>query len=60
MKQFHILYNIGTVKYLVSFHDGYKKHPDASAFFDVRTFKNKKKLAAFVKELRDNGFTERA
>lgn len=58
MKQYSIWYNIGKVKYAVFYHNGVKTHKDDSPFFDLRTFKNKKKLAAFVKQLQSEGYVE--
>jgi hypothetical protein len=58
MKVYEIWYNIGKVKYHVSYHDGIKKHPDGSAFFDAANFKNKKKLGLFIKELKQLGYKE--
>ena len=58
MKKFRIQYNIGRAKYLVSYHDGVKKHNDGSEFFDIAIFKNKKLLNAFVRNLENNGYTE--
>lgn len=57
MKQYYIQYGVGTAKYLVSFHDGEKKHKDGSRFFDAKTFTNKRKLLAFVDELERDGYT---
>jgi hypothetical protein len=57
-KRFDEMYNVGRAKYVVSFHDGVKKHNDGSDFFDLRTFKNKKDLEAFKKELLSNGYLE--
>lgn len=51
MKNYNVMYNVGTVKYLVSYHDGIKKHDDGSPFFDIRCFSNKKKLNKFTREL---------
>jgi len=56
MKRFNVKYNVGKVKYLVSYHDGQKKHKDGSDFFDIATFKNKKKLEIFIKSLESVGF----
>ncbi len=58
MKRFYVQNNIGTAKYVVNHHDGIKTHIDGSAFFDIAIFKNKKKLAKFVKGLIDNGYIE--
>ena len=59
MKRFNIMYGIGRAKYVVNFHDGIKKHNDGSDFFDIEIFKNKKKLNAFVSELKNTGYVER-
>ena len=56
MKQYNITYNVGKVKYLVSFHDGEKKHKDGSNFYDIACFSNKKKLNKFVAELLNEGY----
>ena len=58
MKTFNTMDNIGKVKYVVNFHDGKQKHRDGSNFFDIRTFKNKKKREIFIKDLLKNGYTE--
>lgn len=55
-KKYNIMHNIGKVKYLVNFHDGESFHKDGSAFFSIKTFKNKIKLANFEKELVSKGF----
>jgi hypothetical protein len=59
MKQFYTQSNIGTAKYVVNFHDGVKKHSDGSDFYDLKIFKNKKSLNAFLIELAKEGYTER-
>jgi hypothetical protein len=58
MKEFNIMYNIGTVKYLVNFHDGIKRHPDGSEFFDIATFSNKKLMEKFIRCLKNKGYKE--
>ena len=55
---FNVLYNIGKAKYVVNYHDGQKTHQDGSAFFDIAIFRNKRKLEAFVRELRKKGYVE--
>lgn len=50
--------NVGNVCYLVNFHDGVKEHRDGSAFFDIRTFTNKKDLGTFTASLIEQGYTE--
>lgn len=56
MKFYNTMYGVGKAKYLVNYHDGVKTHNDGSPFFDVTIFKNKIKLAKFIKELKLNGF----
>ena len=56
MKTYQIQYGVGKVKYDVSFHDGQKTHSDGSPFFDVRIFKNKRKMDNFVSGLIKNEF----
>ena len=56
MKTYRINAQIGNVKHSVSYHDGVKCHPDGSKFWDIQTFKNKKKLDAHVKYLKQNGY----
>jgi hypothetical protein len=58
-KIFYIQYGIGHAKYVVNFHDGIKKHPDGSDFFDIEIFKNKKNLQDFIDNLQNNGYGER-
>jgi len=48
--EYNIKYNVGKVKYLVSYYTG-KKHKDGSKFFDISTFKNKKKMNEFIDNL---------
>lgn len=59
MKRFNLIYGIGKAKYVVNFHDGIKKHNDGSDFFDIAIFKNKKKLNAFISELKNTGYVEK-
>jgi hypothetical protein len=47
--QYEISYNVGKVKYLVSFWDGAKRHADGSIFKDIRCFKSKIALNKFIK-----------
>ena len=48
--EYNIMYNVGKVKYLVNYHTG-KKYKDGSKFFDIATFKNKKKMNDFINNL---------
>ena len=56
MKKFNLKHNVGKVKYLVSYHDGEKKHKDGSNFFDIACFKNKVKLNKFINNLLKQGY----
>ena len=58
MKTYSLQSNIGKAKYVVSFHDGVKKHSDQSPFYDIAIFKNQKLLAIFIKALLDNDYKE--
>jgi hypothetical protein len=57
-KKFHVHYNVGKAKYVVSHHDGTKTHKDGSEFFDVRILKNKKAFNEFIKDLKARGYKE--
>jgi hypothetical protein len=56
MKVFNEQGNIGKAKYVVNFYDGVKQNKDGSPFFDIKIFKNKKKKAAFIKSLEEQGY----
>ena len=47
---------VGKSKYVISYHDGKKKHKDGSDFFDMQIFRNKKDLAKFVNALHRGGY----
>lgn len=55
-KYYRTMMNVGKAKYVVSFHDGIKKHSDGSAFYDLISFKNKKDFNTFVKNLEKKGY----
>jgi hypothetical protein len=57
-KKYYVNFNVGKVKYMVSFHDGVQKHKDGSNFYDMRTFKNKKDFDAFIQKLEGEGYKE--
>ena len=59
-KKYNTQSNIGNVKYVVNFHDGLKTHSDGSEFYDIRCFKNKKRMKEFIKELESNGYVKEA
>ena len=59
-KKYYFNFGIGRVKYLVSFHDGEKKHGDGSAFYDIRTFPNKLEMNDFINELKSGGYVEKS
>lgn len=56
MKSYHIQRNVGSARYVVSYHDGQKKHKDGSAFFDIAIFRNQEKLKSFTKQLESKGY----
>lgn len=58
MKKYNVMYRIGHAKYVVNFHDGISKYNDGSEFFNIKIFKNKKLLNAFISELISNGYKE--
>ena len=47
---------VGKSKYVISYHDGKKKHKDGSDFFDIQIFRNKKDLSKFVNALHKGGY----
>ena len=55
-KRYNIMYRVGRIKYLVSFHDGIQEHKDGSPFFDIKIFRNIKDLEKFEKELLGSGY----
>jgi hypothetical protein len=55
-KNYYPQYNIGSVKYVLNFHDGEKSHDDGSPFYDIRTFKNKVKFNSAIKSLQNSGY----
>lgn len=56
MKQYTIKFNIGNVKYALSYHDGQKQHKDGSEFWDIETFRNLKAINKREKELKLSGY----
>ena len=58
MKKYSVMYGIGSCKYVVNSHDGVKRYPDGSEFWDIAIFKNKKKMNAYIKELVSEGYEE--
>ena len=48
--------DVGSAKYVVSFHNGIKVHKDGSKFFDVKIVKNKKDLKLVTNNLLANGY----
>jgi hypothetical protein len=58
VKRFNIMYNVGKVKYLVSYHKDDSKYSDGSDFFNIASFKNKVKLNDFIKKLEKEGYIE--
>lgn len=62
MRVYYTSYMSGSRKcrYWVHFHDDKKFHEDGSEFYDARTFPNKPELAAFIKRLISEGYTEQS
>lgn len=58
MKKYRVQYNIGKAKYVVSYSDSTNQHEDGSIFFDIKIFKNKKALSAFISDLTKQGYIE--
>jgi hypothetical protein len=58
-KVYYQMDNVGKSKYTVNFHDGKKTHKDGSPFYDIKTFKNKKDLNAFIQKLSKEGYRQR-
>jgi hypothetical protein len=58
MKTHYIQNNIGKAKYVVNYHNGTKRYPDGSEFFDIAVFKSKSKLNTFIGELTKAGYKE--
>lgn len=56
MKKYYIMLNVGSIKYIVNFHDGKKRHKDGSEFYDIAIFSNKKKMQEFEKKLLAEGY----
>lgn len=59
MKQYYIMYNVGSTKYLLNFHDGESTNRDGSPFWRCQCFSNKKKLAARIKEMEGEGYSKK-
>jgi len=58
MKRYNILKQVGKAKYVVSYHDGIKKHSDGSDFYDISIFKSIKKMNPFILDLYNKGYME--
>ena len=57
-KKFNIQYGIGKAKYVISYHNGRKKHSDGSNFYDIKIFKSKVSLERFKKNLLKRGYVK--
>jgi len=55
-KSYNVQYNVGKVKYLVSYHNGTKFHKDNSKFYDIQTYKNKALFNNFIDLLNKQGY----
>ena len=58
-KRYYVQYNIGNSKYVLNYHDGFRKHPDGSDLTLIEIFKNKAKLRDRIKILQKEGYKER-
>lgn len=58
-KQYYVMHNVGNAKYCLNRFNGTSTHKDGSPFFDIEIFRNKKKLAKRIKEIRAEGYAER-
>ncbi len=56
-KRFSVQFNVSKSKYVITHHDGKKKHKDGSDFFDIKIFKNKAAFEKAQNELRKAGYT---
>ena len=59
MKIYYEQWMGGKIKYTVNYHDGVNMHKDGSPFYNVSTFKNKKKKNDFIKKLISEGYKDR-
>ena len=59
MMLFYVQQSVGKARYVVSFHDGTKRHKDGSPFYDIRICHNAKEKDIFVRSLKAQGFIER-
>lgn len=57
-KDYYISHNVGKAKYVVNYYRG-KKHSDGSKFYEIKIFKNKRRMEAFVKDLQRLGYKYR-
>lgn len=57
-KTYNVACNVGRVKYMVNYHNGFKKHKDGSKFYDMATFKSIKKLNEFTLKLMEQGYVQ--
>ena len=57
-KKYYVQYNIGNSKYVLNYHDGFRKHPDGSDSMLIEIFKNKIKLRDKIKALQKEGYKE--
>jgi hypothetical protein len=56
IKNYNLMYNVGTVKYIINLHNGIDTHNDGSPFYGIKTFKNKKKFNSAIKDLKNDGY----
>lgn len=59
VKFYRLTYNVGRIKYLVSYHNGVKTYHDGSPFSDIAFFSNQKAARKFIRSLKEQGYQER-
>ena len=57
-KEYHWTTGIGKSKYVVNFHNGTSTHKDGSDFYDMKIFRNRPDMEAFISELVKKGYKE--
>ncbi len=56
---YNLMFNVGSTKYVVNYHDGVKTHSDGSPFYDIALFNNLRKRDKFIRGLKEKGYAER-
>lgn len=56
MKLYNLMYNVGSAKYVINYHNGKDFHKDGSKFFGILLFSNKRKFEKAEKQLLKDGY----